>query len=151
MAIIPALAAIAPIALKAIFSFIDGHFPDETSKQEAKLKAVQMAQNGQFKELELYLNDVASARARQAAVKDSVPSILAGAVTIGFFTILIMIMKGMIANGMENVVNIMLGSLGTAWISIIGYYFGSSSGSKEKDAHMLAMVQKVPDWRDPDK
>lgn len=49
MAIAPALIAAAPEALKAIFSFIDLHFQTQAEKDDAKLKALQMAQDGAFK------------------------------------------------------------------------------------------------------
>jgi|SRR6478609_6268037 len=143
MAFGPALIAEAPVALKAIFGFIESHFQTTEEKEKAQLDALKMAQDGKFKELELYLNDVANARARQVSVKDGMPSILATVVTAGFFIILVMIMRGMVAPGAENIVNIMLGSLGTAWISVMTYYFGSSIGSKQKDWHISNMIGKV--------
>jgi hypothetical protein len=54
-------------------------------------------------------------------------------VTTGFFGIL----GFMIINGDYKPTEpllVMLGSLGTAWTMIIGFYFGSSSSSQNKDA-----------------
>jgi len=36
----------------------------------------------------------------------------------------------------------MLGSLGTAWISIVGYFFGSSAGSKANADVIRKIVDK---------
>jgi hypothetical protein len=41
-------------------------------------------------------------------------------------------MLGKVEHGAE--IDIMLGSLGTAWTGIIAFYFGSSSSSQKKDA-----------------
>ena len=41
-------------------------------------------------------------------------------------------MLGKVEHGTE--IDIMLGSLGTAWTGIIAFYFGSSSSSQTKDA-----------------
>ena len=73
-----------------------------------------------------------SARNREELVKDQIPAILALAVTVGFFGILGYTLKWEIPEKSQALVNIMLGSLGTAWISIISYYFGSSAGSDRK-------------------
>jgi len=75
--------------------------------------------------------DAASARTMQETVKSFVPPTLAIAVTGGFFSILVGLGTGYF-NASNQALNIMLGSLGTAWISIIGFYFGSSAGSAEK-------------------
>jgi hypothetical protein len=78
--------------------------------------------------------DTASARAREVAVRDRIPGILALSVTGGFFSLLfLMIFRPIpVANG--DLMKVMLGSLGTAWILITGYYFGSSAGSADKTA-----------------
>lgn len=52
--------------------------------------------------------------------------------TLGFFGILSFMLVQSPPDGARDVLNIMLGALATAWISIVAYYFGSSSGSAEK-------------------
>jgi hypothetical protein len=69
----------------------------------------------------------------QSKTRSLMPPILAGAVTIGFFTILVMMFFNKIDSSNPAVL-MMLGSLGTAWTGIIAYYFGSSAGSADKTA-----------------
>ena len=80
----------------------------------------------------LSIQDRDSARKREMAVKDKIPAILAIGVTIGFFGLLAYMLKFDVPPANKDILNIMLGSLGTAWVSIIAYYFGSSSGSDKK-------------------
>lgn len=75
--------------------------------------------------------DRSSARQREVNVRDYTPMVLAATITVGFFGVLA---KMMIGHPVENsdVLNIMLGSLGTAWTGVVAYYFGSSAGSRRK-------------------
>jgi hypothetical protein len=75
--------------------------------------------------------DRKSARDMQVATKSYLPPALAIGVTIGFFGILGGLMYGQIQHAPQ--IDIMLGSLGTAWTGIIAFYFGSSAGSQAKD------------------
>ena len=79
----------------------------------------------------LNVEDRKSAREMQVATKSYLPSILAISVTFGFFGILGGLMYGQIQHAPQ--IDIMLGSLGTAWTGIIAFYFGSSAGSQAKD------------------
>jgi len=79
-------------------------------------------------------DDRASARAREIETKDPTPRNLAYLITVGFFAILTLKMFHVVSSDIatQTVVNVMLGSLGTAWIAIVQYYFGSSKGSDDK-------------------
>lgn len=88
----------------------------------------------------LAVDDRNSARQREIAVKDNTPKILAYAITIGFFGVLVAMMSVTMPTTSRDVLNIMLGSLGTAWISIVAYYFGSSAGSQ----HKTELISQAP-------
>ncbi len=79
-------------------------------------------------------DDLESARNREIQVKDKIPAILSIGVTIGFFGLMGLMFRYAPPASNRDLLNIMLGSLGTAWVAIIGYYFGSSAGSAKKDA-----------------
>lgn len=76
--------------------------------------------------------DRASARAREIAVKDKIPAILALSVTGGFFGLLYLIAFHEVPAQSATLLNVLVGTLGTAWIGVVNYYFGSSSGSAAK-------------------
>lgn len=96
---------------------------------EIELKAKAQSMNLDFASLEN--QDRASARSMQSETKSWIPAVLAIGVTVGFFGILFGLMSGRVTAGPE--IEIMLGSLGTAWTGIIAFYFGSSASSQKKD------------------
>ncbi len=75
--------------------------------------------------------DRKSARDMQVATGSWVPGVLAMLVTAGFFGILGWMLYDDTVKPNEPLL-IMLGSLGTAWTMIVGFYFGSSQGSRAK-------------------
>jgi hypothetical protein len=110
-------------------------------KQAENAFTVQMEQLGITK-AQLVYQDIANARAREIAVKDSTPRYLAYLVTVGFFGVLgWLLIEGKPAEG-GDVMMVMVGSLGTAWTGIVAYYFGSSSGSAAKTDAMTAALAK---------
>jgi hypothetical protein len=71
--------------------------------------------------------------------QDKIPALLALLLTFGFFGVLFSVMYIRIENDAIHVVDIMLGVLGTAWISCISYYFGSSYSSRLRNQTPLSM------------
>jgi len=116
---------------------VQGASPDQllALKKADQDFALQMQELG-FKNIEalesLAAGDRASAREREVVVKDWTPRILAYGVTVGFFGLLSFMLRREVPAGSTDVLNVMVGSLGTAWISIVSYYFGSSAGSARK-------------------
>lgn len=110
-----------------------------------KLKQADTDFQTQMKTLEiseekLSFDDRANARAMEVSTRDSTPKYLAYLITIGFFgTLAYLIIYGKPQTG-GDVMLVMVGSLGTAWASIVSYYFGSSTGSAEKTAAINKVI-----------
>ena len=81
---------------------------------------------------QLAVEDRKSARDMQVSTQSFVPPLLSILVTAGFFGILSYLLINPTMNPNPTIL-VMLGSLGTAWIQIIAFFFGSSSGSQNKD------------------
>lgn len=140
---------VAGMAVKAISGALFGHdtatedeirtvLANPTGDQLAALKKIDADFAVQMKALDIDLeriaaSDRASARDMQKETKDWIPRALAVSVTVGFFTILLyMLVYGLPTTGNEALL-LLLGALQTAWGGIIAFYFGSSSGSQQKD------------------
>ena len=114
-----------------------------TADQALALKQAELQFKQHMANLEVDLerinaSDRDSARQREASVKDWMPSLLSGLITAGFFGVLFyMLTEGLPDKGGDALL-VMLGSLGTAWMACVSYYFGSSSGSAEKTRIMAA-------------
>jgi len=100
------------------------------SIQLAELELKKQAQSMNLDFAKLVAEDKKSARDMQIATRSWIPPVMAMGVTIGFFGILFGLMYGQIQHAPQ--IDIMLGSLGTAWTGIISFYFGSSAGSQAK-------------------
>lgn len=137
------LAGLAVTALSKLF----GVAPDEVKGMIAdnKLSADQIAaikvEEIKFKEQaqalglnfeQLAVDDRKSARSMQSETRSNVPAVLSYGITVGFFGILASIMLGYATDNNQPLL-IMLGSLGTAWVSVVAFWFGSTNGSQNKD------------------
>ena len=112
------------------------------SEDAFKIKMVEMGYK-QITDLEeISYKDRDSARNREIQTKDMTPRIMAYGVTVGFFGLMIFMMKWDVPPANKDMLNIMLGALGGAWVSIIGYYFGSSASSKAKDDTINTVITK---------
>ena len=69
-----------------------------------------------------------------------IPAILAAGIILGFFVVLLTVfILGVPPEGGE-VVMILVGALVTLTTSVVGYYFGSSAGSKSKEDAILGQM-----------
>lgn len=91
-----------------------------------------------------------SARQREVAVdtiplahRDRTPAMLAYLLTIGLFVALASLFYLPIPENNQEVILGIVTSLTTVWISAMGYYHGSSSGSRLKDLGMMQHLQGI--------
>lgn len=144
--------------IDSIGTAFDKNFTNKEELEAAKLLVTQELNRNKeatakliIDEHEIDLKNTADARNRevQIATSEKAPLInkimlpcLAAAVTMGFFGILFYMLRYDVPKENVNVLNIMLGSLGTAWVAVVMYYFGSSSGSAAKSQTIEQMAQR---------
>jgi len=109
-----------------------------TGLKELELKYKAEEQERGFRYAELVFKDTDSARSMQVQTKSVIPPVLAILVTTGFFGILSFMLLNSAYKPTEPLL-VMLGSLGTAWTGIIGFYFGSSASSRAKDETIASL------------
>jgi len=102
-----------------------------TPEQMASLQAADIAFKQRLADLgieaeKLAVQDRSDARTMQITSGSWVPAALAVSITLGFFGILIGLMTGDLKMWDNAGLQMMLGSLGTAWGSICAFYYGAS-------------------------
>jgi len=121
-----------------------------TGNPEALLKLKEAEQNFKarmkeldIKEEQLHAADRADARAREIAIKDRLVPVLAMIILLGFFATVAYVLSGQVDLSGETAVLIgtLVGYVSAKAEQVVGYYFGSSSGSKEKTKIIGSMTK----------
>ena len=130
---------------------LDKVMPDPNAKAEAQAKLMEMAQKGQLAELEAMGKEMESARNREIQIATSefapmlnkivTPILALGTVALTFILYGIIIFTD-VDEQSKDILIYVLGALTSAVTMVLGYYFGSSAGSKEKSAQIDEMLGK---------
>lgn len=89
------------------------------------------------------LENVKSARDMQAVTRSRIPALLASIITAGFLGILALMLTGTYRPTDNQALLILLGALAAGWGSVVNFYFGSSSGSAEKNTILNDVLKKM--------
>jgi len=134
--------------LAAVQSAIAGATPDQmlALKTADQGFALQMQALG-FKQLvdleAVAAGDRKDARALQGATRSMVPAILSSVVTLGYFGILVGLLKGWLSvSDSSQALLLMLGSLSTGWGVVMAFWFGTTAASGRK-TELLAQAPAI--------
>ncbi len=130
---------------------LDKVMPDPNAKAEAQAKLMEMAQRGELAQLESHVKEMQSARDREIQIATSeaapmlnkivTPVLALGTVVLTFILFGIIIFVDVDGDSKDILIYI-LGALTSSVTMILGYYFGSSAGSKEKSAQIDELLEK---------
>jgi len=130
---------------------LDKVLPDPAAKAEAQAKLMEMAQKGQLAELEAMTKEMDSARRREIEIATSqfaptinkivTPVLALGTVGLTFLLFGIIVFAEVKPEAKDIIIYV-LGALTSAVTMVLGYYFGSSQGSKEKSAQLDEIMDK---------
>jgi len=130
---------------------LDKVMPNPQAKAEAQAKLMEMAQKGQLAELEAMGKEMQSARDREIQIATSefapmlnkivTPILALGTVALTFILYGIIIFTD-VDEQSKDILIYVLGALTSAVTMVLGYYFGSSAGSKEKSAQIDDLLGK---------
>jgi hypothetical protein len=129
---------------------LDKVIPDPAAKAEAQAKLMEMAQKGELAELEFQAKEMASARDREVQIATSefaptlnkivTPLLALGTVALTFLLYAVIIFVD-VDEQSKDILIYVLGALTSAVTMVLGYYFGSSAGSKEKDQKIKDLMK----------
>ena len=130
---------------------LDKVMPNPQAKAEAQAKLMEMAQKGQLAELEAMGKEMESARNREIQIATSefapmlnkivTPLLALGTVALTFILYAIIIFTD-VDEQSKDILIYVLGALTSAVTMVLGYYFGSSAGSKEKSSQIDELLGK---------
>jgi hypothetical protein len=130
---------------------LDKVMPNPAAKAEAQAKLMEMAQKGQLAELEAMGKEMESARNREIQIATSefapmlnkivTPILALGTVALTFILYGIIIFTD-VDEQSKDILIYVLGALTSAVTMVLGYYFGSSAGSKEKSSQIDDLLGK---------
>ena len=130
---------------------LDKVLPDPEAKAKAQATLMEMAQKGQLAELEANVKEMQSARDREIQIATSefapmlskivTPVLALGTVGLTFILFAIIIFVDVDAESKDILIYV-LGALTSAVTMVLGYYFGSSAGSKEKSSQIDELLGK---------
>jgi len=106
--------------------------PDQISQLKlAEIDFKKFLEQNKIDLAKMDMENTKSARDMQVSTKSSMPAVMSIIITSGFFGILAYMMTDYFVP--SDPLMVMLGSLGTAWIAVVNFWFGSSNGSQAKD------------------
>ena len=124
---------------------LDKVMPDPEAKAKAQATLMEMAQKGQLAELEANVKEMQSARDREIQIATSeaapmlnkivTPVLALGTVSLTFILFGVIIFVDVDSDSKDILIYV-LGALTSAVTLVLGYYFGSSAGSKEKSSQI---------------
>jgi DNA-binding IclR family transcriptional regulator len=130
---------------------LDKVMPDPEAKAKAQATLMEMAQKGQLAELEAMTKEMDSARKREIEIATSefapmlnkivTPILALGTVALTFILYAIIIFTD-VDEQSKDILIYVLGALTSAVTMVLGYYFGSSAGSKEKSQQIDDLLGK---------
>ena len=129
---------------------LDRVIPDPGVKAEAQAKLMEMAQKGELAQLDFQAKEMDSARDREVQIATSefapmlnkivTPILALGTVALTFMLYAVIIFVD-VDEQSKDILIYVLGALTSAVTMVLGYYFGSSAGSKEKDQKIKDLMK----------
>ena len=129
---------------------LDKVIPDPGAKAEAQAKLMEMAQKGELAQLDFQAKEMDSARDREVQIATSefapmlnkivTPILALGTVALTFLLYAVIIFVD-VDEQSKDILIYVLGALTSAVTMVLGYYFGSSAGSKEKDQKIKDLMK----------
>lgn len=114
--------------------------PEDLAKWE--LEKAKLEKDATMSLSELAVRDRESARAREMAIRDWTPSILAWVIVLIFGAAQYWVFTEPIPVGSEQMIARVLGTLDMALGLVLGYYFGSSASSEKKTIALFEKLDK---------